>query len=138
MAVTSAAGAQSVGGGLWVQIQLQQARQNADRAEQQAAALQAKAQSAQSVADRAQENARSLQVASRQAQGEAAQARQNLATRSSVGEGASRVGDSEAQIGKVLQSNTVKAGSITAISESSAPVLNAAGQQTGTLVNVTA
>jgi hypothetical protein len=69
-AVTSAAGAQFMGSGPWAQIQLQQARQNADRTEQQAVALHAKAQSAQTVADRAQENARSLQVASKEARRE--------------------------------------------------------------------
>lgn len=130
MAVTSASSAQSAGSGLWAQIQLQQARQNADRAEQQAAALQAKAQSAQTVADRAQENARSLQVQSRQAHGDAAQARLNLATQNSAGEVQSQLGDLRTQIANVLESDI--------FSGSAAPVVNTSGQQTGTLVNVTA
>lgn len=130
MAVTSASSAHSAGSGLWAQIQLQQARQNADRAEQQAAALQAKAQSAQTVADRAQENARSLQVQSRQAHGDAAQARLNLATQNSAGEVQSQLGDLRTQIANVLESDI--------FSDSAAPVVNTSGQQTGTLVNVTA
>jgi chromosome segregation ATPase len=130
MAVSSASSAQSASGGLWAQIQLQQARQTADRAEQQAAALQAKAQSAQTVADRAQESARSLQVQSRQAQGDASQARLNLATQDSVGEVQSQLSDLKAQIGEVLKSDPLVA--------VAAPVVNTSGQQTGTLVNVTA
>lgn len=133
MAVTSASGAQSASGGLWAQLQLQQARRNADQAEQQAAALQSQARSAQSVADRAQENARSLQVQSRQAQGDASQARLNLATKNSVGEVQSQLGDLKTQISKVLQSEPLGATATTA-----APVVNTSGQQTGTLVNVTA
>lgn len=133
MAVTSASGAQSASAGLWAQMQLQQVRQNADRAEQQAAALQARAQSAQSVADRAQEDARSLQLQSRHAQGDAAQARLNVATQSSLGEVNSQLGDLKAQISKVLQSDN-----LVATATDTAPVINTSGQQTGTLVNVTA
>jgi len=133
MAVASASGAQSASSGLWAQLQLQQARRNADQAEQQAAALQAQAQSAQGVADRAQENARSLQVQSRQAQGDASQARLDLATRSSVGEVQSQLSDLKTQIAKVLQSDAP-----IAEPPASAPVVNTSGQQTGTLVNVTA
>jgi chromosome segregation ATPase len=134
MAVSPASGAQPASGGLWAQIQLQQARRNADQAEQQATALQAQAQSAQTVADRAQENARSLQVQSRQAQGDASHARLNLATQGSVGKVQSQLGDLRAQISKVLQSDTLSA-SATAVA---APVVNTSGQQTGTVVNVTA
>lgn len=130
MAVMSASGAQSASGGLWAQLQLQQARRNADQAEQQAAALQAQARSAQSVADSAQENARSLQVQSRQAQGDASQARLNLATQNSVGEVQSQLGNLRTQIADVLQSDI--------LSTTAAPVVNTSGQQTGTLVNVTA
>jgi hypothetical protein len=130
MAVSSAASAQPASGGLWAQIQLQQAQQNADRAEQQAVALRAKAQSAQTVADRAQENARSLQVQSQQAQGDASQARLKLATQSSVGEVQSQLGDLRTQIADVLQSDILSA--------KVPPVVNTFGQQTGTLVNVTA
>lgn len=133
MAVSSASGAQLASSGLWAQLQLQQARRNADQAEQQAAALQAQARSAQSVADRAQESARSLQVQSRQAQGDASQARLNLATLNSVGEVQSQLGELKTQISKVLQSEPLVATTTTA-----APVVNTSGQQTGTLVNVTA
>ena len=134
MAVSSAAGAQSASSGLWAQLQIQQARQAADRAEQQAAALQAKAQSAQSVADRAQENARSLQVQSRQAQGDASQARLNLASQDSAGQVQSQLGDLKAQISEVLKSDTLNTTPVVATT----PVINSSGQATGTLVNVTA
>lgn len=133
MAVTSASGAQSASGGLWAQLQLQQARRNADQAEQQASALQAQARSAQSVADRAQENARSLQVQSRQAQGDAGQARLNLANLNSVGEVQNQLSDLKTQISKVLQPEP-----LAATATATAPVVNTSGQQTGTLVNVTA
>ncbi len=133
MAVSPASGAQSASSGLWAQLQLQQARRNADQAEQQAAALQAQAQSAQSVADRAQENARSLQVESQQARGDASQARLNLATLNSVGEVQSQLGELQTQISQVLQSAPRVATTTTV-----APVVNTSGQPTGTLVNVTA
>ena len=119
MAVTSASGAQSASRGLWAQLQLQLARRTADQAEQQASALQAQARSAQSVADRAQ--------------GDASQARLDLANRSAVGEVQSQLSDLQTQIGKVLESGAPIASATT-----SAPVVNTSGQQTGTLVNVTA
>lgn len=134
MAVSSAAGAQSASSGLWAQLQLQQARQAADQAEQQAAALQARAQSAQTVADRAQENARSLQVQSRQAQGDASQARLNLASQDVASQVQTQLGDLKAQISEVLKSDTLSATPVPA----PAPVINTSGQATGTLVNVTA
>jgi hypothetical protein len=133
MAVASASGAQSAGSGLWTQLQLQQAQRNADQAEQQAAALQSQAQSAQTVANRAQENARSLQVQSQQARSDASQAKLNLATLNSVGEVQSQLGELKIQISKMLQSEALAATTTTA-----APVVNTSGQQTGTLVNVTA
>lgn len=114
-------------------MQVQQARRNADQAEQQAAALKAQAQSAQSVADRAQENARSLQVQSRQAQGEASQARLSVATQNSVGAVQTQLSGLKEQITQVLQSETLSPPAVAAT-----PVVNTSGQQTGTLVNVTA
>jgi hypothetical protein len=61
------------------QLKLQQARQNAERAEQTARSLQSQAASASLVADRAQEDARTLAVQASQAQSSAGQARQGLA-----------------------------------------------------------
>lgn len=133
MPVTSTSSAQSAASGLWAQIQQQQAQRNANQAEQQARGLQARAQAAQSVADRAQESARSLKVQSNQAQGEASQAQRSLVTLSSVGEVHTQLSDLHEQISKVLQPET------TANSSASlAPVVNAFGEPTGTLVNVTA
>ena len=114
-------------------MQVQQARRNADQAEQQAAALTAQAQSAQSVADRAQENARSLQVQSRQAQGNASQARLTVAAQDSVGVVQTQLSGLKEQITQVLQSETLSTPPV-----ATAPVVNTSGQQTGTLVNVTA
>lgn len=98
--------------------------------------MQSQARSAQSVADRAQENARSLQVQSRQAQGDASQARQNLASLDSVGKIQSQLGELKTQISKVLQSEPLAVSATT--TTAAVPVVNTSGQQTGTLVNVTA
>lgn len=125
MAVTSTSGVQSAGSGILAQIELQQARQAADQAEQQAAALQARAQAAQAAADRAQENARSLQVQSKQAQGSASQARMNLVTQT-------QLGDLQVQIRDVLTSDTLSP----PVTVAAAPVINTSGQETGKLVNV--
>lgn len=131
MPVTSTSSAQSATSGLWAQIQQQQAQRNANQAEQQARGLQARAQAAQSVADRAQESARSLKVQSNQAQGEASQAQRSLVTLNSVGEVQTQLSDLHEQISKVLQPAANSSASL-------APVVNAFGQSTGTLVNVTA
>lgn len=130
MAVTSTSGAQSVTGGLWAQIQQQQAQRSADQAEQQARALRARAQDAQSVADRAQENARSLKVQSNRADGEAVLARQGLLAQESGGAVQSQLTDIREQIGSILQSEKLVV--------SLPPVVNAEGQVTGSLVNVMA
>lgn len=113
------------------QIQQMQAQRNADQAEQRARALRDKASDAQGVADRAQENARSLKVQSEQAQGEATQARRGLAELGAGQTVQSRLTDLRQQIGAVLQSDVLKRSSLV-------PVVNAQGQPTGTVVNVTA
>lgn len=133
MAVASLSSSQAGGSALWGQIQQQQAQRNADQAEQRAKALAASARDAQSVADRAQENARSLKVESNQAQGEASQARRGLAGMSSLGEVQAQMSDLREQISTVLKSESTSTTSAT-----SAPVVNSFGQETGTLVNVTA
>lgn len=140
MPVTSSSGSQSLGGGIWAQIQQQQAQRKADQATQQASALQAKAREAQTVADRAQETARSLKVQSTQAQGEAESARRGLAAMSSLGETQSKLSSLREQISAVItpQSATAKSTSTAATTEAVASVVNVYGQATGTLVNVTA
>lgn len=137
MAITSSSGAQSPSSGIWAQVQQQQAQRNADRAEQQARALQTQARVAQTVADRAQENARSLQVQSGQAQGEADSARRGLAAMESIGEVQTQISGLREQISTALAPAAPVA---TAVAETTdaAAVINVFGQATGTLVNVTA
>jgi len=134
MPLGSSSSAQAGGGVLWAQLQQQLASRNADQAEQRASALRARARAAQSVADQAQENARSLKVESDQAQGQASEARRSVAGVSSLGQVQAQLSNLSEQIGKVLQSD-ISGGSTTS---ELTPVVNAFGQETGTLVNVTA
>lgn len=118
----------SVGNAVYSQLQVQQARQAADRAEITARTLQARAGEAQDKADREQENARQLQVQSNEARQNAGAARQNVQSLQSVRElqsGFSRIRD---QIATLQESPPA----------SPTPVVNSDGQTTGTLVNTTA
>lgn len=133
MAVTSSSGVQSAMSGLWMQIQQQLAQRSVKQAEQQASTLRAKAQDAQSVAERARENARSLNIQANKAQGDASQARLGLATQKAAGEVQTQLTDRHDQIVQLLQPDA----SVKMIT-TPAPVVNAQGQATGNLVNVTA
>lgn len=130
-------GAQSATQAGWQQLRLQQARQNAQRAEQAAQALAAKAADAQRVADRADENARSLYAQSGQARSVAGQARQGLAVIKSVGEMQSSLANTVDQVSVRQQAastdNTVEKAPATPV----APVVNTSGQMTGVMVNIT-
>ncbi len=132
MPIGSSSSAQAGGSALWAQLQQQLASRSADQAEQRASALREKARAAQSVADQAQQNPRSLKVESDQAQGQASEARRGVAGMSSLGKVEAQLSDLRVQIGQILQPEVV------ATAASSAPVVNAFGQETGTLVNVTA
>lgn len=134
MALASLSGTQAGSSVQLAQIQQQLAQRNADQAEQRARVLEQKASEAQAVAVRAQENARSLQVQSSQAQGEASEAKRGLAGLESLGKVQTQLSDLREQIGKVLQPDAAQ----TDTSASLAPVVNVFGQETGTLVNVTA
>ena len=133
MAVSSLSSNQSISSVAWQQIQKQQAQRNADRAQQAAQSLQAQARSAQSVANRAQENARSISVEASQADSRANQAQQGLVSLKSIGEIQSGFDDLRQQISSVLSKDF-------AVSEPAqpVPVVNTSGQQTGTLISVTA
>ena len=133
MAVASLSSSQAGGSALWGQIQQQQAQRNADRAEQAARSLQAQARTAQSAANRAQENARSISAEANQADSRANQAQQGLASLRSIGEVQSGFDNLRQQISSVLSKDF-------AVSEpvQIAPVINTSGQQTGTLISVTA
>jgi chromosome segregation ATPase len=134
MPVGSSSSAQAAGSALWAQLQQQLASRNADQAEQRASALRDRARVAQSVAAQAQENARSLKAESDQAQGQASEARRGVVQMNSLGEVQAQLGDLREQIGKVLQSDISPVDTVVTL----APVVNAFGQETGTLVNVTA
>lgn len=134
MALGSSSSVQAGGSALWAQMQQQLAARNADQAEQRASALREKARVAQSVAEQAQENARSLKVASDQAQGQASEARRGLAEMASLGKVQVQLSDLSEQIGKVLQADVATADTAASL----VPVLNTFGQETGTLLNVTA
>jgi hypothetical protein len=135
-------GAQSATQAGWQQLRLQQARQNADRAEQAARALEARAADAQRIAERADENARSLFVQADQANSVAGQARQGLAMVRSVGEMQVSLSNTVSQVvardtgakpAEMVVSNTELKPKAVA-----PPVLNLSGQVTGTMVNTTA
>ncbi len=130
MQLASSSGSSLVAGA-WAQAQQAQAERNAERAAQQARALQGQAREAQSNADRAQENARSLKTRSDQAQVEADSAQRGLAALSSIAEVDAGLSDLRAQLSKILSSDTTA-------TPTAAPVVNSLGQETGTLVNVTA
>jgi multidrug efflux pump subunit AcrA (membrane-fusion protein) len=124
---------QSATSGLFAQIQQLQAQRSVDQAEQRARTLQDKTRQAQTVADRAQENARALKVESNQAQGDAGRARQGLAARESISQLQSGYADLRQQIASVIHPVETE----TSVAPP-APVVNSFGQETGTLVNVTA
>jgi sRNA-binding protein len=119
----------------WQQLRLQQARQNAARAEQTAQALAAKAADAQQVAARADESARSLYVQSEQASSVAGQARQGLAMIRSASEMQNSLSNTVSQV-SVRQE--VKVTDTQTSPVESPPVVNTSGQVTGVVVNTTA
>lgn len=133
-AISSTSGLQGVTQTAFQQLKLQQARQNADRAEQQARSLQIQAADAQREADRAEENARDLSVRSGRAQNEAGQARQGLAMIRSVNEmkaGLATVLTRAAPSANEVDSNSIQP-------TETMPVVNTLGQMTGTMVNTVA
>lgn len=132
MPVDSSSGTRAAGGALWAQIQQQQAQRNADQAEQRARALQNQARVAQSEAGRAQETARSLQAESKAAQSDAGEARRSVAALQSQSTLQTQLSDVQGQIAKVLDST------LSSRQPVSAGVVNTSGQQTGTLIDVTA
>ncbi len=118
-------------------MKLQQARLNAERAEQTARALEARAADAQRVADRADENARSLNVQSDQASSVAGQARQGLAMVKSVSQMQSSLSNTVSQVTE--RQEVKETGAVTQASQvESPPVINTSGQITGVVVNTTA
>ena len=129
----SIAGSSAAGAQVWGQLQQQQAQRTADQAEARAQALAVKAREAQSEAQQAQEKARKTDVEHGQAEEDAGTAKRNLLSLKSLGEASDGLQKLRDQIAgasySILDSSTTSA---------TAGVTNALGQQTGTLVDVTA
>lgn len=121
----------SISSSVYSQLQQQQAKRTADQAEQTARDLQSKASQARAAANQAQQNARTLEVKSDQAQGNAETAKRNVVALKSVGETQTQISALRDQIASVIAPTESAA-------TTAAPVVNALGEQTGTLVNVTA
>ena len=114
-------------------MQLQRAQRNAEQAEVKARALASQARAAESEAARAQENARNLRVESTQANSQAAEAQRGVVEMKGWSLLSSQFSGLQSQIKEVLQ-NTAP----TAAATPATPVVNAYGQATGSVVNVTA
>lgn len=135
MAITaSVSGTQSIVQSGLQQLKLQQARRNAEQAEQTAQALQTQADEAQRRARREQENARSLSVQADQAQSNAGRARQGLALIQTASQSITQVGNVVDQVIKKQQSAQTGTQPV----QQSKPVVNTQGQVTGTVINTTA
>jgi hypothetical protein len=139
-AISSTVGMQAVTQAAFQQFKLQQARQNAERAEQAALSLQAKAAEARRVAENAQENARSLSVQSKQAQSIAGQAKQGVAMVESVTDMQTRLSGTVDQTSRRQADLSVPetAAPVTTSAASYPAVSTSSVQTTGTLVNTTA
>lgn len=139
----------------FAQLKLQQAKRSAEQAEATARTLAAQAADAQRVAVRAQENARELTVRSDQAQDNAGRARAGLAAIRSLSDTSTRLQQTyervaerikEPETAKVGAGETASLASGTAATASAVvttvtvpgPSVNAQGQTTGKVVNVTA
>jgi hypothetical protein len=132
-------GAQTASQAGWQRLRLQQARQNADRAEQAARAMEARAVDAQRIAERADENARSLFVQADQANSVARLARQGLAMVKSVSQMQSSLSNTVSQVAQRQEVKEAGTGTVAqAPRVGSPPVVNTSGQITGVVVNTTA
>lgn len=136
--ISSTAGSQTVAQGALQELRIQQARQNAGKAEQVARSLRQQAVEAQRNADRADENARSLSVQSAQAESIAGRARQGLAAMRSVGEMQTQLSQAVGRISEQLESGLPVSDVSGDVAPALVPVVNTSGQITGTLINTTA
>lgn len=130
MNVTSTSGTQAVTQSAWQQLQQEQSRQIAERAAQNAIALQSKASDAQNEANRAQERAQTLRVEADQAQSLAADADLSV-----------RITESSSQIGTQIVRKVTQAAQAQETAPVQAlptPTVNTQGETIGTVINVTA
>lgn len=135
MATVSSISGSQAAQDVWKQLQLLQARRNADQAELTAQSLQAQAQDAQRTAEQADAQALSLAVQSDQAQENAGSARRGLAAMQS----ASQILPQITHIAENLAIQTQPSVQATAAPPAKpAPVVNSQGQITGTVVNTKA
>lgn len=111
---------------LWSQLQQQQAMRNAERAEQNARSLRSQAAAAESAAEAAKQSADVLKGKSTRAEGDARLARSNVVALGSLRTVQAQQSDLRSQIADALTSGPL------------ASVPNIYGEQTGTLLNVTA
>lgn len=128
MAVSSVAGANSPGAFVMQQLRTQQVERTAEQAEANARTLRREAASAQQEADAARENARDLKVRSDRAESQAGSARQAVVSQAEL----SKVGRSFEALGRSVASSSPEP------TPTPAPQVNAEGQTTGTVINVTA
>jgi hypothetical protein len=136
--ISSISGAQSAAQSGLAQLRLQQAKRNAEQAEQVARSLQAEAQSAQQNANEAQENARSISMQANLAQANAGQARQGLTMIRSVSQMEAQLTNVVAQVTEKLKIAEPAASTKASTKTSTTPVVNVQGQTTGTVINTTA
>ncbi len=132
--ISSISGAQSAAQSGLAQLRLQQARRDAEQAEQVARSLQAQAQSAQQRASEAQENARSITTQAEMAQTNAGQARQGLALVKTVGQMQNQLTNIVTQVAEKQRIAEPPA----PVQKSAPPTINVQGQVTGTVINTTA
>jgi chromosome segregation ATPase len=134
--ISSISGAQSAAQSGLQQLRLQQAKRNAEQAEQVANSLQAQARDAQQRASEAQENARSISAQSDQARTTAGQARQGLAALSTGSQMQSQLSQVVGQV--VEKQKAAEPPPVAAAKSPAPPVTNTQGQVTGTVINTTA
>jgi len=139
--ISSSVGVQAVSQAALQQLRVQQAKQNAERAEMTARALRLQADAVQSEADRFQESARTLYVQSDQAQGAAGLARQGLAAIETRDKMQVQLSNTVEQVGARVNVAPPSGGAETSSgSETAKPaaVVNTSGQLTGTVINTVA
>lgn len=134
MAITPTSGAQAVTQSAWKSLQLEQAKQFAERAALSARTLQARASAAQGEADRAQASAQSLSVKADQAQGIAIQADRNVRSSESYG----RIGAEVMTRVTQAAERQVSVEATVSVQPQTAPTVNTQGETVGTVINVTA
>ncbi|MDX5445535.1 MAG: hypothetical protein LPJ87_05715 [Zoogloeaceae bacterium] len=126
--ISNTSGAASVA---FSELQRQQAERNADLAEQRARSLQAETRQARAEADQAQERARKLEVETDQASEAAGRARSGLAASRSLQQ-------LDAQLGQLREQIASSKPAEVPPTEAPRPAVNAQGEITGTVINVSA